>query len=278
MAQEHTAPTPWGGPPSAGQAEPVPETPESPWARPTSPTAATQTWARPSQPYPDQTYPDQPYQDQPYPDQPYQDQTYPAAGPAYPIAGPPGPIYLAASPGPAYPAAGYPELAYPATGYSEPVHPTAGYPGLVPTFNAFNPAAPPVAPRYPDPAWPSAAPPAPYHPRPNAAAPLSNTLGVVALIMSILTALAAALFGFGLFASEVGWTNYTDYPDYSSLDQFSFSFPILSLFGFASLIIGVVATATNRGRTQGVIAIIVSLLAPLIAVMSMILGLSLVLA
>ncbi|MDR1079089.1 MAG: hypothetical protein LBL55_10650 [Propionibacteriaceae bacterium] len=136
-----------------------------------------------------------------------------------------------------------------------------------------------MAPLYHDPAWPSVAPPVPYYPPLNRAAPQSNTVGVVALILSILVALAAAGFGFGLIRSATDGGYGGGYIDYFSLpNQLNLFFSGLSLLGFTSLILGIVAASTNRGRPQGVIAIIVSLVAPVIAVLAMVMGLSLALA
>jgi hypothetical protein len=104
-------------------------------------------------------------------------------------------------------------------------------------------------------------------------------VGVVALILSILVALAAAGFGFGLIRSATDGGYGGGYIDYFSLpNQLNLFFSGLSLLGFTSLILGIVAASTNRGRPQGVIAIIVSLVAPVIAVLAMVMGLSLALA
>jgi hypothetical protein len=187
----------------------------------------------------------------------YPNQPYPNAGPAYP------PYPAAGYPNQPYPSAGPPAPAYPATGYADPAYPpaTAVYPGPAGPFDPSGAAT--VAP-YVDPAWAYVPTPSPYY-VPQPPAPLPNTLGLVGLIMSVVTVAGGVLTAFR-FGGGSG-SNYDPWnPTYSNdaAVGIAFAFTGLSLIGLASFVIGIVAAASKRGRGQGVGAIVLSVLGPLV--------------
>ncbi|WP_345763996.1 hypothetical protein [Diaminobutyricibacter sp. McL0608] len=112
------------------------------------------------------------------------------------------------------------------------------------------------------------------------AAPKSKTLGLVAMIVGIAVfvvslvvfiALGAAM---GPFATRTSNSFTIDQTTASAAELRAISSIGLGLlailffgtaFGLWSLIQGIVATAKNRGRTYGIVAIVVSVLAPIIS-------------
>lgn len=112
------------------------------------------------------------------------------------------------------------------------------------------------------------------------AAPKSKTLGLVAMIvgiavfvvsLAVFIALGAAM---GPFATRTSNSFTIDQTTASAAELRAISSIGLGLlailffgtaFGLWSLIQGIVATAKNRGRTYGIVAIVVSVLAPIVS-------------
>ena len=103
--------------------------------------------------------------------------------------------------------------------------------------------------------------------------PKGSGLGVAAFIMALVAAVISCL-GVWICSDDLGsWLAYSSMY-YSSTDENVLPEPViswtiwtivlgvLSLVGLASLIMGIVAIATNRGRVAGIFALIISLLAP----------------
>lgn len=134
--------------------------------------------------------------------------------------------------------------------------------------------APPPAP-FPQPAYQPTAYPAPHAasyvaapriPTPPAE-PKSGALGVVSLIISLLCTAGALWLGYWAASAIVAYSRlpYSQQGDASASMTWGWTmFGILSAFGLASFVMGIIATATGRGRASGIGAIVLATLAPVL--------------
>lgn len=198
------------------------------------------------------------------PQTPRPDGAVPPAPPVPPAAwAPPGaapfgpPAEYAPPAGPHATAAGY----APPAGYALP--PTAGHPAAAPYTAPY--AAPSAAPAYPGvPA-----------PRPERGGP---TLGIVALVLSLVAtvgaaiAVAAAGFGIGLGSgrelalrpidADFDWSILSPVRDQVLLGEIAFW--LGTVIGVWALVQGIIAIVRNRGRGAGIAAVVIAALGPIV--------------
>jgi hypothetical protein len=163
---------------------------------------------------------------------------------------------------------------------SSPPAQGAGYPGATPSSYPQSqpyppsqpyPQAQPYAPAQPYPqGYPTAQPypVAGYAAGPAAPVQRSGALGTIALLIMVL-ATAGSVIGVAMMAdviNQVALAGGSSSYDEQMLQQ-KLGFPglivnVAGLIGFATWVVAIVATATNRGRVAGIIGIILGVLAP----------------
>lgn len=183
-------------------------------------------------------------------------------------------------PPPGYPQQGYPQQ--PQQGYVQqplPGYPPtgSGQPNQAPGYPAYGSQPPWGTPGSPPPGQSLA--PQPYFAEFQQPAPKSAVLGIVSLAMVGLATIGGALTALPIgqayaeVITIVGTTSIgpEDIPPSlaDSLAGPAAALTALSLMGFIGWILAIIATVTGRGRTWGVIALLLGVMAPFIIIFTM---------
>lgn len=149
---------------------------------------------------------------------------------------------------------------------TQPTYPTQpGYP-VQPSYPTGPGAPVPAQPPY---GYPQQYVASPYQPVPAASGPKSPVLGLAALAIVVLATLGSLVGGWLLLQQVqqlLAGAVYTGSPSTDDLQQ-AMTTPIAGIgmattIDLAGWIAAIVATATNRGRAAGIVAIVVGVIAP----------------
>jgi hypothetical protein len=162
---------------------------------------------------------------------------------------PPNPYGQASSPQPT-PASGYSQPSYSQPSYSQQGYPQPGYPQPQPY----------AQPGYPQPGYPGSQ-------------GKSPTLGIISVAVVAIAAIIgnSSMFGFLPAVKAAQTTGHSTSDGEWIMDQLGSNAALIvigfygSLFlGFIALVIGIVATSTNRGRGWGIAAMVTAIVGPIL--------------